>query len=348
MNLHNTFNSLFISSVFLLACGNKAQNTVNNIDYTIPVKVMALSKADNSNTVEATGQMTTDDETYLSFKTGGIISKIHVKEGDAVQSGQLLASLDLTEIRALCEQARIAYEKAKRDASRVKNLYKDSVATLEQLQNTESMLELSKQQLNAAEFNLSHSEIRALKSGLVLKRLASEGQMVGPGTPVFLVNGAAKGQWILRVALSDKKWSRIQKGDKAVLEITSLNLKNLEGKVSRKAEMADPYTGTFTVDIALNNDLKIAAAGMIAKAVIYPSASTNAYKIPYEALLDANGNEAYVFVIDDKGSAKKIKIQFTQIQENFIFVEQGLEAFSQLIVKGNAYLKDGSKVRIKN
>ena len=65
--------------------------------------------------IQTSGLFTTDDETYLAFKTGGIIEKIYVKEGDAIRKGQLLATLNLTEIEAQVAQARLSFEKAKRD-----------------------------------------------------------------------------------------------------------------------------------------------------------------------------------------------------------------------------------------
>jgi len=337
-----------IALAIISACSPKKQSTPFKNENSIPVEIQSLNKIGHTSRVEATGIMTTDDETYLSFKTGGIIERILVKEGDRVQAGQLLATLDLTEIRAMHAQAKIAFEKAKRDLTRAKNLYKDSVATLEQMQNSESLYEVSRQQLNAAEFNLTHSEIRALKSGIILKKLASEGQVTGPGSPVLLVNGASNHPWILRLAVSDQHWAMLKKGDQAEIDIQALNLQNIHATVSRKSEMADAYTGTFSIDLILDKQPQSIAAGMIAKARIQASKTSQVWQIPYEALLDANGNEAFVFVADENNTAKKVKIRFSQIHDNYILVESGLENFSKLIVKGSAYLKDGSKIKIKN
>ncbi len=46
-----------------------------------------------------------------------------MKEGDAIKKGQLLATLNLTEIDASLQQAQLAYEKASRDLQRLNNLY---------------------------------------------------------------------------------------------------------------------------------------------------------------------------------------------------------------------------------
>ena len=105
---------------------------------TIHVKVWTVERESYRIPVVTTGLLGTAKEMKLSFKTGGIIDEIHVREGQACRKGQVLASLDLSEIRAQVDQARIASEKALRDLNRAGNLYMDSVVTLEQYQNARS------------------------------------------------------------------------------------------------------------------------------------------------------------------------------------------------------------------
>ena len=95
----------------------------------IPVRIMELKKSSSNVMTVSSGRLTTDDETNLAFKVGGVISNIYVKEGDKVAKGQVLATLDLTEIGALVDQAKTGLDKAERDLQRAKNLYRDSVAT---------------------------------------------------------------------------------------------------------------------------------------------------------------------------------------------------------------------------
>lgn len=345
--IHINLATLTMTLMFA-ACSEKKVEQAKMQEDQIPVSTMILEKTGHSENIVLTGQFTTDDETYLSFKTGGIIDKLYVRDGDYVNKGQLLASLDLTEIKALNEQAEIAFQKTKRDHQRVLNLYRDSVATLEQLQNTESAMELARQQKLSALFNLEHSGIRALTSGYVLKRLVSQGQVVGPGTPVLLVNGAGNQQWVLRTSLSDKQWASVKVGDKALVDIPALQLTDIEAKVLRRAEMADPYTGTFSIDVLIQSNQVKVAAGMVGKLKLNLSAQNNVWAIPYEALLDANGDEAYVFVTSGDNKAHKVKVTLKSISDQLVLVEKGLENFTQLILKGNAYLKDGSSIIIKN
>jgi RND family efflux transporter MFP subunit len=351
--MKNSFNILTISTLFMLlfpGCGKEKElSTMPKSAEAIPVKIVLLSQAEVSRSVHSSGQFTTDDETMLSFKTGGIIDRIYVKEGDRIRKGQLLATLDLTEIASQANQTRIAFEKAARDYERVENLRKDSVATLEQLQNSKTGLELAKQQMSVANFNLKYSEIIATHDGVILKKLTNEGQMTGPGMPVLQTSSKGQTDWILRVAVSDKEWANINLKDKASVQIEALNIDDMQAYVSSKAENADQMTGSFAIDLKLNNARKLnIASGMFGKAEIMLSQKNLVWQIPYDALLDGNAGQGFVFVTNDNVNALKVPVTIDAIDEKNILVSKGLEEFKSLIVSGSAYLTDKSVIKVIN
>jgi RND family efflux transporter MFP subunit len=332
----------------LSSCSDSEGKGLENKTQPIPVRTITLKKETISLPIEASGQFTTGDETYLSFKTGGIISKTLKKEGDVVRKGELLATLDLTEIDAQVAQARLAHEKAKRDLERVTNLYRDSVTTLEQYQNARTGMELSSRQLDAALFNRSYSEIRAVSDGYVLRKLANPGQVIGPGSPVFQTNGAIQQGWNLKVSVSDRSWAQIAIGDQATVKVDTY-AESLNATVVRKSEGTDPYTGLLTIELALHNPPKgVIASGLFGKAIINPSASEDAWAVPYDALLDGDTEYGYVFVTDDNQTATKRQVTISQVMENHALVSHGLDDVTSLIVIGSAYLKDGSPISIIN
>lgn len=313
----------------------------------IPVSIMNLEKKNIQSEIHVSGQFTTDDETNLSFKTGGIIDRILVKEGDAIQKGQVLARLNLTEINVQVSQARLGFEKATRDYERVSNLYRDSVATLEQFQNAKTGLDVATEQYEAAKFNRAYSEIRALSNGFVLRKMASEGQVIQPGTAVFQTNGARKGKWILKVGVSDKQWSTISVNNKATIYNEAQAGQSLTAYVSRKSEGTDPFTGLFSVELTLTGKSPASiAAGMFGKAVITPTQSVNVWAIPYDALLDGDAASGYVFITDDLKTAKKAKVTIAGIDNQRVLVSDGLENAKALVISGSAYLRDNSPIRI--
>lgn len=339
--------AFILLALFAQSCGSKEEKTsIPKSTDPVPVKVMALSQTENTGVISTSGQLTTDDETVLAFMTGGVVNAVLVKEGDLIKRGQLLATLDLTEINARVAQARNGYEKAQRDFQRVTNLYKDSVATLEQWQNTETGLSVAKEQLTAASFNRSFSEIHAPADGYVLHKFVNAGQVVGGGSPILITNGAARGKWILKVGVSDQQWAVIEPQDAAEVHIDAFPDKTFNALVIRKSKRSDPQTGAFTIELEVkNNGLKL-ATGMFASAAIRSGASSMTWSVPYEAVLDANDDEGFVFITNDNQTAVRQPVTIASFDGNTIRISKGLERAQALIISGSAYLTNGSPLQI--
>ncbi|HVO74800.1 MAG TPA: efflux RND transporter periplasmic adaptor subunit [Ignavibacteriaceae bacterium] len=335
---------LLFSFTAFFGCGSKEEKITDDI---IPVKIVELKKEPVQKAINVSGVFTTDDETYLSFKTGGIIKSIYVNEGDLIKKDQLLASLELNEIQAQVSQASAGYDKALRDFKRVQNLFKDSAATQRQMDDAQTGLDVAREQLTIAKYNLSHSEIHAPDDGYVLKKFVNEGQLIGPGAPVFQTNGASKGSWLLKAGISDHDWALIKVGCKAVVQSDVEPSRNIDAFVLRKSKGVDPATGTFSVDLKLTGSSSgQAASGLFGKAKIFPENSSKMWSVPYQSILDADGNSGYVFITNDLKKADKIKINIFDLDKDNVYVDRGLESCKYLIVSGTAYLNDGSQIKI--
>ena len=340
---------LFLLPLFLLSCGGNTvvETSIPTPGQVIPVSLQDLKATSFSAPIQSSGTFTTKDETLLSFKIGGIVAKVWVQEGDAIKAGQVLASLDLTEIQAGVNQSKLAYEKALRDQQRATKLYQDSVATLEQFENSKTALDIAEQQLKTANFNLSQSQIRAAKNGFVLKKFVNAGQLVGSGTPILQVNGASSSTWVFQATVSDQQWSILNLEDQAEIFPASGSTA-VRGKVIRKSQAADPMTGSYWAEIALESVEGLSlASGMFGKASIQPTTTVQGWEIPFESLLDAEGDSGYVFVTEDGKTAKKVKVKVGKISPNAVQILSGLENYRSLIVSGSAYLSDGSTIEEK-
>lgn len=335
----------FIPLALLIGCNAAPDGNTGISQSPIPVKITSIGLEKGRVAIEATGVFSTDNEMLLSFKNGGVIERIYVKEGDPVKKGQILATVNMAEIDARAAQVKSVLEKAGRDYSRATQLYNDSVATKEQMQNAKTALEVARQDWNSIRFNLRYSEIRAPTEGVILRKLANEGQITGPGTPVLQLNGTGQGRWIVKAGVSDRQWAEIKKGDTAVVSSDAFK-EEVPATVIRKSEGLDPQSGTFTVYVQPNstNGLPV-AAGMFAKTTIY-GPPANGWIVPYAALLDGDGGKGYVFVTDDNKTAKKIEVTIGSLREDNVLVISGLENHPSLIVSGSPYLRDGSKIQV--
>ena len=344
----NIYNVFFACLFFLVSCKEKKQPK-NNEEEIIPVKVMDLKSSSAQTDIHTSGKFSTDNETILSFKNGGIVRQLLVKEGDYVLKGQLLARIDPTEIKAITQQADISVEKALRDYQRTKRLYLDSVATLEQMQNAETALKIARQQKIGPQFNQSTTALYATQSGYVLRKFINEGQVVAPGTPIYEINGTASGNWILQVGVSDLQWSQIKVGDDADITTDAQPSHILKAFVSKKTEGLDPNSGTFIIQLKVKDakDFKL-AAGLFGKAVIYPKVTNGIWKIPVAALMDGDNSQGFVFTADDQKTARKIAVTIQNISNDSVTISNGLASTRLLITEGNAYLTEGSIIKVVN
>lgn len=346
-------NKLLYSLIFGLllltaSCQKKTADSALMIQDTIPVKLIQINKDSLGSVFETSGYFSTDNETPLSFKNGGIIEGIYVKEGDRIKAGQLLAKIKGTETQAGSQQAALGYQKAKRDYERASNLYRDSVATLEQMQNAKTALEIAEQQKSVADFNQAQSAIHATTDGYVLQRFVQEGQLIGSGSPVLLVGSSNEEDWVFKTSLSDYEWAAIKVGDSARVSTDFGNKISAKAKVLRKGEGINPESGGFSVQLSIEDAGKLSlASGLFGKASIYASEKIATWHIPYDALLDGDEDFGYVFVTNDQKTAKKIKVHISNIQHDKVLIDKGLEDAEYLIISGSAYLKDGSVIDIK-
>ena len=340
---YKSFIIVLLSYFILYGCGKKTEPDQQTI---IPVQTSPVKYKSVAFPIHSSGILSCKREARLAFKTGGIIQKIKVDEGQSVKKGQLLAELDLSEINARFIQAKTALDKAQRDFDRVKNLYNDQVATLEQFQDVESGLVVAKSNLKIAQFNLDHSTITAPEDGKILKRFMEPNEMVSAGTPV-LYFGTTKDDWIVRVGLADKDIIKVNLNDSVSISFDAYPDNVFSGTVSEIAEAADPMSGTFEAEIKIEKTNKKLVSGFIAKVMIYPQKSQNLKTVPIESLVDAQNNEGYLWIPVDN-HAEKRRITLGDKIENDIIVTNGLYNITHVITSGAQYLNERSTIKVIN
>jgi len=319
---------------------NQAEKTpeVYNVRVTEPVYSVFREP------VRTVGVLSTRMEVKLSFKTGGIVSSVSVNEGQKVEEGERLASLDLSEISASTRQASIAYEKARRDYRRARNLYKDSVITLETLQDARSAYDVALSRKKVADFNLEYSIIKAPANGIVQKILIDEDEMIAPGHPAIIF-ATTENDWIVRVALADRDIVRFSTGDSAVIEMDAFPERRFPAEISEVGTFADPVTGTFEAELKLDVTDPEFRSGLIARAHLFPSDSIEGWWIPFEAVRDLHESRGIVFVVDS-GIVNIREVRTGQMINEGLVIREGLQGDERVVNEGADFIEEGSRVHI--
>ena len=327
--------------ILLAGCKPATEKEVTE-NKALQVKLWEVEIREYKLPVRAAGMLSTSTEMKLGFKTGGIVRQVNIKEGASVKRGEVLAVLDLSEIDAQVNQARIGLEKAQRDLTRAGNLYRDSVATLEQFQNASSAYELAQSQKRIADFNLEHSRIKAPANGKIQKILVETNELIAPGYPAILF-ASTESDWVVRVALTDKDIVKFSLGDSAHVEMDAFPDISFPAEITELGAIADPVTGTYEAELRILRPNAQFRSGFISRAYIFPTQSSSAVMVPLEALLDASDRRAIVYVYRE-GEPSRRRIRTGRIVDDLIMVIEGLEPGELVVTEGAKYIRDDSRV----
>jgi multidrug efflux system membrane fusion protein len=295
--------------------------------------------------VHTSGILGSSEEMKLSFKTGGIVDRIFVREGDRVRKGDILASLNLSEIKASAEQAGNVFDKAQRDLKRVENLFRDSAATLEQRQNAETAFNLAKSNYDIVQFNLRHSRIEAPANGVIMKQFFKENELVSSGYPVFLFGTSGK-YWKVEAGLADREIIRVNPGDSAEVFFDAYPGVKFSAVVDQVGEISNPYTGTYETDLILKDSGLRLVSGFVGSVDIYPRARKSVIMLPAGSLIEADGLHGYVYIVTAEMKARKIRVEIFSVVGTMVAVSGIPRGVSEVVSEGAAYLRDGAEVKV--
>jgi len=363
---------LVLSLTVAAACGKPAEGAPA-AEAGIPVRMSDVTQGGGAPVISVTGTLGAKDEVMLSFKIGGIVARVLVDDGARVRRGQVLAVLDQREIDAMVAKATAAAEKARRDAARAERLFKDSVATLAQVQDAQTARDAAEADLRAARVNHEYATVRAPADGVVLWRSASAGQLIAPGAQVIQFASRARGS-VLRAGLPDRDAVSVKLGAPAQVSFEAVPGKVFTGRVSQIGASADPRTGLYTVEVALEG-VSALPSGLVGKLTIgciaapaTKGADTGARgasspcaepapkggktpggvsSIPAEALVEGDGDRGTVFTVDAAGKrAYRVAVTLVGLDGDRVLV-RGLDGVTRVVSVGATWLSDSARVEIK-
>jgi len=313
-----------------------------------PVRVTAVEQSSLPSSLRAVGTLAPAEQVRLSFKTAGVIASMDVEQGERVRKGQPLASLAQQEIAAAVSQARALADKAERDLQRGRTLFADEVVTREQLDDLTTARDVAAANLRAAEFNARFTRIESPADGIVLRKLAEADELVAAGQPVLVV-GDTSGGWIVSASLADRDIVRVRAGDSATITLDAYPGEVFPATVTELASAADPMTGTYEMKLSIAPDGAHFVQGLVAKVEMAGAAGSGLPVVPVQALLEADGTEAVVYVVAQREQgavAERVAVRIGRLVGDRVEILGGLEGGEQVVTEGASYLRDGQAVRV--
>lgn len=338
-----------LSLMVLAACGPATPEETPVAEYRL-VKTEVVRTGPAASLIEVPGVGAFRDETRMSFKVGGVIERINVREGEFVSKGQGLAALNKQDVNAAVSQASAGFEKAQRDLVRGKLLREQEVISKVQLDNLQTAAQAARAQLSQAQFASQTAEIQAQANGVVLKRFAQAGEVVSAGQPILLLGSKTSG-FVMKASLADKQAVHVQMGATAEVEFDALPGVKWPGKVIELSQAADPATGTYGVLVALDTTAHKEVnllSGMQGRARIEPAnfSGTRSY-VPIEAVVEGDNNSAWIYTVQTDSTVRRQAVQVAFISDNQLALLTPLPEGTRVVSTGAAYLQDGETVKVQ-
>ncbi len=303
----------------------------------VQVEVYRVEQTDLDGVIRASGQVAFKSETLLSFSAPGVIETLNVDGGDRVHAGQLLATLRRTTVGADAAEAEIVRQTAQQTYDRVTRLQAAGAASQADVDSARLALERARQTVS----------IVSPASGVILSRAVERGQVVTQGQAVFQL-GEDRAGVIVRAQLSSVEVTRVKTGDVARIEIQGREPRT--GRVSQISPKMSAGMGSFEAEIRFD-DASGLRSGEVAEAIISAKAgdapSKSGMIIPAIALIDARADQGMVYVVDDKGIARRRAVQTEGMTDAGVVVIAGLQPGDSVVTRGASMVREGDPISVK-
>ena len=266
------------------------------------------------------------------------ITRVLVDVGDRVSAGQKVAELDNSSLA----QAKAQYENAKTSFERSDELYKfggESKAAWESVKTQYEVAKLTYENL------LENTTLVSPISGVITARNYDNGDMVG-GQPIFVVQQISPAKVIINV--SENLYSYLKKGMPVSIELDALPEQTFEGKIHRITPSIDAATHTFPVEIIIPNGKEQIKPGMYARVTMKYGTRPNVV-VPDRAVVKMLGSgDRFIYVYKADGTVSYQKVELGRRMNDKYEILSGIADGDEVVVTGQAALKDGMAVERAN
>ena len=278
----------------------------------------------------------------ISFKYGGTLQTLNVREGSTVRKGQVLARVSSPQMESTQRSAQATLEQAQDAYDRLKKVHDNG--SLPEIKWREMVANLEKAQsaLDLANAMLADNTVTAPFDGTVTNLNVVQGESVTPLKPVMRLI-SAEGMAV-KISVPENEIAKVQVGDEAQIVVPALDDRRCSGRIVEKSMTASLLTHSYPVKVLVDSDDEAFSPGMIAKVVLQSDVSKGII-VPANAVL-INNEGKFVWVAED-GRATRRSISIEGYSGNGVIVGEGLRTGDVVIVEGYQKVSEGMKVSEK-
>ncbi len=338
------------------------------------VATVIVHKTTVPDSLEAVGTVRAAQISQVSSQTMGNLREIRAQEGDRVQAGQTLATIDDTQPRAAVEQASAAVTASEKGVSAADSDLALADSTLKRYQQLFDKKSVSPQEfdeikarrqsaaarhdmaiagqaqanaaLTQARTSLGYTDVRAPFAGLITEKKADVGSLAAPGMPLFVLEDPRT--FRLEVTVDESSIRIVHIGQSVPISLDALGTAEFNGKIAEIVPAADPGSRSFLVKIGLSADARALSglrSGMFGRAR-FPLGERQALLVP-DASVVARGQMQGVYVIDANRMSGLRYITLGKTNGQQVEVLSGLEDGEKIVTAPGTRELGGKQIALK-
>lgn len=359
---------LAVSMLTLVGCGAQEDGAAG--EDTGPkgtaVETQVVGRAEIYNESELSGQIVANREVPVLAPLPSKVLSVNVKVGDLVKQGQVLFTLDKTDIQK-------NYQPLLDNYNRTKTLTDESIRLAQQnVDNTMALFEIGaasqaeidqaklallQQQTQAASqlsqldesmkdvnTTLKDATVKAPIAGVVTAVAVVENVNANPSSYAVMIAENQKPQ--ISVSVSETLIPQINVGDPVEITVPAVSATPFTATIRSIAPSSNPQTQLYEVKIDVSAEAGY-QVGMFANVKFRTNYKQDVVVIPSEAIL-TDGDTEHVYIVNDQGTASKVIVTTGLASGANTEITGGLAGGEQLVTKGQSYLSEGAQIRVTN
>jgi membrane fusion protein (multidrug efflux system) len=357
-----------ISALFLAGCG---EATKSNQNAPAPlVQTTAVEVVPHQQSKSYIGRMDAVEDTAITAQVTGYLMERHFQEGQIVEKGQKLYSIEpssfeaqVASAKAKVSEAEAALKKAELDFERGKNLVKSNNisqaefdALTATLMSARAQLEAGKAQLKVADVNLSYTTILAPFTGRISDSKVSQGDLLSPSSGV-LTTLVSMDPIYASFSISERErlafgmdtiegnGSDESNGVAVNIILEDGRVFEQQGKIDFLGNRINLNTGTLAMRAVVDNPQQRLLPGQHVRVELMEKEAIDVVTVPRRAVqTDLEGD--FVMVVTEGNVAERRNVALGTQVETGVIIQSGLKPTDVVITQGLQRVRNGVPVRI--
>lgn len=321
---------------------NGEEDEEDQEDEAVPVEMVTVGRGRIESILRFSTNLEAESEVQVFSEAARKVTALLVEEGNLVRKGQVLIRLQSEAQQTELARVQSQLGNARQEHQRQTNLYNQQLISVEDFNEASYQLDQLELSLQDAERELGYTQVRAPISGTITERFVNVGDHLTVNQHLFDIIDFDS--IVARVYVPEKELSRLEVGQDARIFADAAGANERHGAVDRIAPRIDPRSGTVktTVSIPPSEGL---LPGMYVTVELITSIHEDAVLVPKKALV-YDADQLFIFRLKDDETVERLLIRATLEDRDYIEPEGILQEGDQIVVAGQASLKDGSKVRL--